>query len=348
LVYWVFLLAMNSLETLIILTALLAGPLILAPLEHNLEPYCFALGIIAVAAGGQWQGQLLRKAALDPMPITLTVIAAGLLFGALRPWLDRSFVVLRRLLPRPLLAGLAVMAIGLLSSLITAVVAALTLVEGVALMGLGPTERTRVVVLGCFAIGLGSALTPIGGPLATLAASAMNLNFAGLFRLLSPWIFPGVAAMSVLTIYFTRGPYDLVAVADSARAHERPRQALLQGLRIFAFIAGLTLIGEACAPFASRYVGKLSDGSLFWANMVSAALDNATLVAIEFHQIDRGRAQAALLSLLVSGGMLIPGNVPNIVCANRLSMHSSEWARVGLPFGIIMLGIYFAVLSALA
>jgi len=25
-----------------------------------------------------------------------------------------------------------------------------------------------------------------------------------------------------------------------------------------------------------------------------------------------------LLSLLVSGGMLIPGNVPNIVCANKL------------------------------
>ena len=58
----------------------------------------------------------------------------------------------------------------------------------------------------------------------------------------------------------------------------------------------------------------------------------------------RQRAQAALLSLLISGGMLIPGNVPNIVCANKLGMRSGEWARVGLPLGLIMLGIYFAFL----
>jgi len=335
---------MNSLATLIILAALLAGPLIFAPLEHNLEPYCFALGMIAVVVNRQWEWHLLRKAALDPMPLTITVVGAGMLFGALRPVLDRSFAAMRSVLPRPLLAGLVVLIIGLLSSAITAVIAALMLVEGVTLMGLGPAERTRVVVLGCFAIGLGSTLTPIGGPLATLAASAMNLNFMDLFILLSPWIFPGVAAVSVLTTYYARGPYDLVAVDASPSPHERTRQALMQGLRIFAFIAGLILIGKACAPLASHYVGRLSDGALFWANTISAALDNATLVAIEFHQINRQRAQAALLSLMVSGGMLIPGNVPNIVCANKLSMRSSEWARTGLPLGLIMLGIYFALL----
>ena len=335
---------MNSLETLIILAALLAGPLIFAPLEHNLEPYCFALGMIAVTVSRQWGWHLLRKAALEPMPLTITVVGAGILFGALRPILDRNFATMRRLLPRPLLAGLVVLIVGLLSSAITAVIAALMLVEGVVLMGLGPAERTRVVVLGCSAIGLGSALTPIGGPLATLAASAMDLNFADLFRLLSPWVLPGVAAVSVLTAYYARGPYDLVAVAASPSPHERTQQALMQGLRIFVFIAGLILIGEACAPLASRYMGKLSYGALFWANTISAALDNATLVAIEFHQISRQRARAALLSLLVSGGMLIPGNVPNIVCANKLSMRSSEWARIGLPLGLIMLGIYFALL----
>jgi predicted cation transporter len=335
---------MNSLETFVILSALLAGPLIFAPLEHNLESFCFALGMIAVTLSRQWEWHLLRKAILDPMPITITVIVAGILFSALRPVLDRSFGVIRRLLPRPLLASFVVLLIGLLSSAITAVVAALMLVEGIGLMGLGPAERTRVTVLGCFAIGFGSALTPIGGPLATLAASAMNLNFAGLFRLLSWWVFPGVAAASMLTAYYARGPYDLVAVAAGAGPHERPRQALLQGLRIFMFIAGLILIGKACAPLASRYVDKLSDGALFWANIISAALDNSTLVAVEFQHISRDRAQAALISLLVSGGMLIPGNVPNIVCASKLGMHSSEWARTGLPIGLVMLGIYFAVL----
>jgi predicted cation transporter len=336
---------MNSLEPFIILAALFAGPLIFAPLEHNLEPYCFALGVIAVTLSRRWEWHLLRKAALDPVPITITVVVAGILFGALRPVLDLSFAAMRRRVPRPLLAALVVLIIGFLSSAITAVIAALMLVEAVALMGLGPNERTRVVVLGCFAIGLGSALTPIGGPLATLAASAMNLNFAELFKLLWPWVFPGIAAMSLLTAYYVRGPYDLVA--DIAGVREGPQQAVLQGLRIFGFIAGLILLGEACAPFASRYLARLSDGALFWANIVSAALDNATLVAIEFHQIDRGRAQAALLSLLVSGGMLIPGNVPNIVCANKLHMRTGEWARIGLPLGLMMLGIYFAVLFVL-
>jgi hypothetical protein len=70
---------MNSLETFVTLAALFAGPLIFAPLEHNLEPFCFALGMIAVTLSRQWEWHLLRKAVLDPMPITITVIAAGIL-----------------------------------------------------------------------------------------------------------------------------------------------------------------------------------------------------------------------------------------------------------------------------
>jgi predicted cation transporter len=333
---------MNPLATFTILAALLAGPIVFAPLEHNLEGYCFALGMIAATVDHRWQWEVVRKAAMAPIPITVTVIGAGLIFGALRPVLDRGFSSLRKLLPRSLLALLMVFGIGLLSSVITAVVAALMLVEAVGLMGLRPNERARVVVLGCFAIGLGSALTPIGGPLATLAATAMNLKFDELFAVLWLWVAPALIAVSLLAAYYARGPYDLIGIID--RVSETPRKALVQGLRIFGFIAGLILIGESCSGLASHYLTKLSNGVLFWANIVSAALDNATLVAIEFHQIDRARALAALLSLLASGGMLIPGNVPNIVCANKLSMRSSEWARTGIPFGLLLLGIYFAVL----
>lgn len=106
---------MNSLEPFIILAALFAGPLIFAPLEHNLEPYCFALGVIAVTLSRRWEWHLLRKAALDPVPITITVVVAGILFGALRPVLDRSFAAMRRRVPRPLLAALVVLIIGFLS-----------------------------------------------------------------------------------------------------------------------------------------------------------------------------------------------------------------------------------------
>ena len=57
--------------------------------------------------------------------------------------------------------------------------------------------------------------------------------------------------------------------------------------------------------------------------------------------------RAALLGLLISGGMFVPGNIANIVAASRLRIPSREWATVGMPMGIAMLGIYFAVLKVL-
>ena len=59
--------------------------------------------------------------------------------------------------------------LGLLSSVITAVIAALILVEAVALLKLDRQSETAAVVLACFAIGLGAALTPVGEPLCTIA-----------------------------------------------------------------------------------------------------------------------------------------------------------------------------------
>ena len=46
---------MNPLETVLIVAALLAGSVIFAPLERNLEAYCFVLGMIAVTLSAQWE-----------------------------------------------------------------------------------------------------------------------------------------------------------------------------------------------------------------------------------------------------------------------------------------------------
>ena len=48
--------------------------------------------------------------------------------------------------------------------------------------------------------------------------------------------------------------------------------------------------------------------------------------------------------LLISGGMLIPGNIPNIIAAGKLNIKSSEWARFGVPIGLIAMVIYFVVI----
>jgi predicted cation transporter len=333
---------MNLVAILAILGALVTGPLLFAPLERNLDLYCLALGIIAVTVAGCWGWTLLGHAFTAAVPISLVVIAADLLFGKFRSQFDDAFAAARRRLPRPALVASSLVVLALLSSIISALVAALMLAESVRLVGLARSERTKVVVLGCFAIGLGAALTPLGEPVAAIASSAMQLDFFGLSVLLGSWVLPAIAGLCAIATFYSRGTYDLVTATSLGQ--EAPAQAVGAGIRVLAFIVGLIFAGEAFAPVSSHYLEMLSNETLFWVNLSSAALDNATLVAIEFHGLDLARARAVLLSLLVSGGMLIPGNIPNLVCANKLGIPSSEWARIGVPVGLILLGIYFAAL----
>jgi predicted cation transporter len=79
--------------------------------------------------------------------------------------------------------------------------------------------------------------------------------------------------------------------------------------------------------------------------MVSAVLDNATLAAAEIApQLNIAQIKSALIALLISGGMLIPGNIPNIVAAGRLRIGSREWAKVGIPLGLVLMIIYYIIL----
>jgi predicted cation transporter len=166
-----------------------------------------------------------------------------------------------------------------------------------------------------------------------------------LFKLLAAWVFPGVLASSIVAGAFARGDYD--DAPEGAHVRQTYGAIFFQAGKVFAFIAGLVMISSAYGPIANEYVSKMSNDLLFWANTVSAALDNATLVALEVHSMTLLRAREAILSLLVSGGMLIPGNIPNIVSAGALRIGSGAWAKIGVPMGLIMLGIYFAVIKLL-
>jgi predicted cation transporter len=55
--------------------------------------------------------------------------------------------------------------------------------------------------------------------------------------------------------------------------------------------------------------------------------------------------KSALIGLLIAGGMLIPGNIPNIICAGKLRIKSSEWAKFGVPLGLVVMMVYFFLLS---
>ena len=107
----------------------------------------------------------------------------------------------------------------------------------------------------------------------------------------------------------------------------------------------LVFLGRGFKPLIDMYVSKIHFYALYWINIISAVLDNATLVAAEIgpsmdiHQID-----AALLGLIISGGILIPGNIPNIIAASKLKIKSKEWAKIGVPVGLCFLVIFFVLL----
>jgi predicted cation transporter len=63
--------------------------------------------------------------------------------------------------------------------------------------------------------------------------------------------------------------------------------------------------------------------------------------------MDTEHIRAVLMGLLISGGMLIPGNIPNIIAAGKLKIRSRTWARYGVPLGLILLVVYFGVLFVL-
>jgi predicted cation transporter len=79
--------------------------------------------------------------------------------------------------------------------------------------------------------------------------------------------------------------------------------------------------------------------------MISAIVDNATLTAAEIStSMTEAQVRDLLLGLLLSGVMLIPGNIPNIICASKLRIKSREWAKIGIPIGLVLLVVVFVLL----
>lgn len=126
---------------------------------------------------------------------------------------------------------------------------------------------------------------------------------------------------------------------------ETLRTVILRALKVFAFVAALVLLGTGLQPLITWFLIKVPALALFWINMISAVLDNATLTAIEVSsQMDLHKIIAVIMGLLVAGGMLIPGNIPNIVAAGRLKISMREWAILGIPIGLVIMAIFYVIL----
>ena len=326
----------------LIFLAVLLGPVLIRPIERNIEVFFLIAGTLASALTGQWSTYLLRSVLTEPIALTIAVLVFGVIARLARPTLDdRVKKLVGVVAPRWIYFGIIII-LGLLSSVITAVVAALILVEVIALLKLDRESEIAAVVLACFAIGLGAALTPTGEPLSTIARAALKVDFWYLARLLGPLVIAGIVIVGTLS-HFLPAKFGHALKAD---AHLEGWSAIvLRAGKVYLFVAGLIALSAGLRPLVDTHVSRLPQGVLFWVNSVSAIVDNATLTAAEIGpSLTTTQQRAILMALLISGGMLIPGNIPNIVAAGRLEITSREWARVGLTAGLSLMLLCFAVL----
>ena len=325
----------------IILVFVLFLPFTVPFIERNLEVFLFVMGIAAVLVSGVLDKTLLLKALEDPINITLAVIIAGLLFKWLQKPFETSIKGISRTIPYRLFLALVVIILGIVSSVITAIIAAIVLVAIVSVLELDRKSEVRFVILACYSIGMGAVLTPIGEPLSTIATSKLDVDFFYLMRLIGPDIIPGVIVFGILAAIMIK-PSKKTHGLKANQGAESFLDILIRGFKIYLFVMALTLLGAGFEPFINRFLLDLNPLVLYWINMISAVLDNATLAAAEISQeMDAPTIKAILLGLLISGGMLIPGNIPNIIAAGKLNIKSVEWARFGVPIGLIAMVIYF-------
>lgn len=333
-----------------VMAMVLLLPFLVKKVEEELELFLMTMGIISVSLAGLWNVRLIHDALVEPVKISAAVLLAGLLFRELRNHLRKGVSIMAGKFGYGPVLFLTVAGLGLVSSFITAIIAALALAEIISVLKLPRRFEIKVVVIACFSIGLGAVLTPLGEPLATIAVAKLqgpphHADFFFLFRLLGFWVIPAVAGLGVWAAWLK-----IPAGQHQAGLREDKQEYLrdigYRAVKTYIFVMALVLLGAGFAPLVEKFLLDLSPGVLYWVNMSSAVLDNATLAAAEVTpKMSLDMIRSLLLGLLISGGMLIPGNIPNIICAGKLSIRSTEWAKIGVPLGLAMMSICFALLA---
>ncbi|MEM1926490.1 MAG: DUF1646 family protein [Pyrobaculum sp.] len=331
------------------LVLLIALPLISKKVEHNLEVFFFIMAVSAATIAGIWSDYLLKEAFLHPVAvyqpgigyipigITQVVLIAGVVFYLLRHRLSAK----ADLLARPGIVALLIFALGLSSSVISAIVAAAVLAELLAFARASHEYKARAAVYAAFAIGAGAALLPIGEPLSTIAVAKLKEGFFYLVDLIFDAVFIIVAFFAIYTYFVLKKLH--TAGVEVEPYEPQLRVVLLRAGRIFLFIFALTILGEFFKPVAEIVAGWGKE-VLYVFGLLSAVADNATLVAaLVVPEMARDTLRSFLISLVVAGGLTIPGNVPNIIFANVLKIGFKEWIRLALKIGMavfLAIGVY--------
>jgi predicted cation transporter len=342
---------------LIVLVLVLVLPFAIPKVEHNIEAFLLAMGTIAAILGGVMELRLIGDALVYPWKITAAVLLMGFVFKWTRKPIEGAVRSLLVRIPVHLFVFGLIVILGLGSSVITVIIASLLLVEVISILQLERKAEIRIVILSCFSLGMGAALTPIGEPLSTIAVVKLSgapyhAGFWFLLQKLGTWIIPGIFGFALLSLFFHEKKAKtqddtLVELEEEVRRDESYIEIFIRACKVYIFVVALIFLGEGFKPLIERYVLHWPALALYWVNIISAVLDNATLTAAEISpSMGENQIRDILLGLLISGGMLIPGNIPNIIAAQKLRISMKEWAVFAVPVGLAAMVVYFLLLLA--
>lgn len=334
----------------IIVVNLLVWPLASRWVESHLELFLLGVGAAAVTVSGGWSVDFLYETLNYPVNVAFIVLIVSVIFNNYSRYIFRVlFAFFKKLEPRYSFAVL-IFLLGMTSSLVSVTVSALILAEVLKVVNLERSATVRITVFACYAIGLGAVLTPLAEPLGLSINNALSgpPHYADFFFLLKHffwWIAPAVLLLSAAAGFSARNAGTTLQM-HIREDKETYASMLRRTLHIYMFVAALNLISTGLRPLAQSTITHLGGKVLFLANAVSVIIDNATLAAIEIvPSISMNDLVYMVIGLAAFGSMLVQGNLPNIVAAEKLGIKSREWASVAVPTGLVLMGGYFIILS---
>lgn len=331
---------------IVVLVLTLILPLLFKKVEQNLEVFLFLMGLSAAAISGVLSGEFIVHVFENKFlyMIVGAVFIAGIVFKVFNKIIMNLVQLLIDKISLRLFVFLIIIILGLMSSIITAIISSLLLIEIINLLPISRKDKISVTIIACFSIGLGATLTPLGEPLATVVVSKLNIGFWFILQQFGVLIILGVLVLGVVGAFFANKENSHKDVVRK-NENETYRTIVIRTIKVFIFIVALELLGGGYRAVIDTYIIGLDSHLLYWTNTISAVLDNATLATAEISaKMSLIQVKSVLMGLLISGGMMIPGNIPNIISADKLKIKSSEWIKLGVPVGLAMLVVYYFVL----
>jgi predicted cation transporter len=152
-----------------------------------------------------------------------------------------------------------VVLLGLVSSVITGILAAVLFVEAIDCMQLDRKAEAKLVVIACIAIGMGAVLTPLSEHRATIVIAKLKSEpYNPSFLFLSifwQFVVPGVFGFGALASMRIQKGSDDAGLRDGRE--EGIPNIFLRAAKNFLSVRALVFLGTSFRPIIDTYVSKL-------------------------------------------------------------------------------------------